>query len=98
MGRGPEKIRTVIFQDLILIRLKGFLSISEKNLARNPEGIQLIKNARTALFENAREELEATIKTVIDVGIVSTYSDVSTKTGEKIIAIVVDQDIESLMK
>ena len=98
MGRGPEKIRTVIFQDLILIRLKGFLSISEKNLARNPEGIQLIKNARTALFENAREELEATIKTVIDVNIVSTYSDVSTKTGEKIIAIVVDQDIEKLIK
>ena len=98
MGRGPEKIRTVIFQDLILIRLKGFLSISEKNLDRNPGGIQLIKNARTALFENAREELEATIKTVIDVNIVSTYSDVSTKTGEKIIAIVIDQDIESLMK
>ena len=98
MGRGPEKIRTVIFQDLILIRLKGCLSISEKNLARNPGGIQLIKNARTALFENAREELEATIKTVIDVNIVSTYSDVSTKTGEKIIAIVIDQDIENLMK
>ena len=98
MGRGPEKIRTVIFQDLILIRLKGFLSISEKNQARNPGGIQLIKNARTALFENAREELEATIKTVIDVNIVSTYSDVSTKTGEKIIAIVIDQDIENLMK
>jgi uncharacterized protein YbcI len=98
MGRGPDKIRTVIFQDLILIRLNGFLSISEKNLAKNPGGIQLIKNARTALFENAREELEATIKTVLDVNIVSTYSDVSTKTGEKIIAIVVDQDIEKLMK
>ena len=25
-GRGPEKIRTIIFQDLIIIRLKGFLS------------------------------------------------------------------------
>ena len=62
MGRGPEKIRTVIFQDLILIRLKGFLSISEKNLAKNPGGIQMIKNARTALFENARKELETTIK------------------------------------
>ena len=98
MGRGPEKIRTVIFQDLILIRLKGFLSISEKNLAKNPGGIQMIKNARTALFENARKELETTIKTVLDVNIVSTYSDVSTKTGEKIIAIVIDQDIENLMK
>ena len=98
MGRGPEKIRTVIFQDLILIRLNGFLSISEKNLAKNPGGIQMIKNARTALFENARIELETTIKTVLDVNIVSTYSDVSTKTGEKIIAIVVDQDIEKLIK
>ena len=98
MGRGPEKIRTVIFQDLILIRLNGFLSISEKNLAKNPGGIQMIKNARTALFENARKELETTIKTVLDVNIVSTYSDVSTKTGEKIIAIVIDQDIENLMK
>ena len=98
MGRGPEKIRTVIFQDLILIRLNGFLSISEKNLAKNPGGIQMIKNARTALFENARKELETTIKTVLDVNIVSTYSDVSTKTGEKIIAIVVDQDIEKLIK
>ena len=98
MGRGPEKIRTVIFQDLILIRLKGFLSISEKNLAKNPGGIQMIKNARTALFENARKVLETTIKTVLDVNIVSTYSDVSTKTGEKIIAIVVDQDIEKLIK
>lgn len=94
MGRGPEKIRTIIFQDLIIVRLKGFLSKSEKSLAQNKEGIDLIKKIRIALFENARESLEETIKSVIDVNIVSTYSDVSTKTGEKIIAIVVDQDIE----
>lgn len=43
MGRGPEKIRTIIFQDLIIIRLKGFLSTSEKSLAQNKEGIDLIK-------------------------------------------------------
>ncbi|MDF2611139.1 MAG: hypothetical protein K0R92_2613 [Lachnospiraceae bacterium] len=48
----------------------------------------------TALFENARESLEQAIKSVIDVNIISTYSDVSTKTGEKIIAVVVDKDIE----
>ena len=53
MGRGPEKIRTIIFQDLIIIRLKGFLSTSEKSLAQNKEGIDLIKKVRTALFENA---------------------------------------------
>ncbi|WP_434797704.1 DUF2294 domain-containing protein [Terrisporobacter vanillatitrophus] len=94
MGRGPEKIRTIILQDMIVIRLKGFLSMSEKNLSRNKEGVELIKKVRTSLFENAREEFEETIKSVIDVNIISTYSDVSTKTGEKIIAIILDQNIE----
>ena len=94
MGRGPEKIRTIIIQDMILIRLKGFLSISEKNLAHNKDGVELIKKVRTSLFENSREEFESAIKSVIDVNIVSTYSDVSTKTGEKIIAIILDQNIE----
>jgi uncharacterized protein YbcI len=94
MGRGPEKIRTIIFQDLIIIRLKGFLSPSEKNLAQNREGIELIKRVRNALFENARDDLEQAIRSVIDVTIISTHSDVSTKTGEKIIAVVVDQNIE----
>jgi uncharacterized protein YbcI len=94
MGRGPEKIRTIIFQDLIIIRLKGFLSTSEKSLAQSKDGVDLIKKVRTALFENEREGLEEAIKSVIDVNIISTYSDISTKTGEKIIAIVIDQDIE----
>ena len=94
MGRGPEKIRTIIFQDLIIVRLKGFLSKSERSLAQTKEGIDLIKKVRTALFENARENLENTIKDIIDVNIISTYSDVSTKTGEKIIGIVAEEDIE----
>lgn len=97
MGRGPEKIRTIIIQDLILIRLKGFLSMSEKKLANNKEGVELIKRVRSSLFENAREEFETAIKSVIDVNIVSTYSDVSTKTGEKIITVILDQNIENLI-
>jgi len=94
MGRGPEKIRTIIFQDLILIRLKGFLSTSEKSLAQTKEGIELVKKVRTALFENARDGLENAIKSVLDASIISTYSDVSTKTGEKIIVVVMDRNIE----
>jgi uncharacterized protein YbcI len=94
MGRGPEKIRTMILQDLIIIRMKGFLSKSEKSLAQNKDGIELIKKVRTALFENALEALEEAVKSIINVNIISIHSDVSTKTGEKIIAIVVDQNIE----
>lgn len=94
MGRGPEKIRTIIFQDMIMIRLKGFLSPSEKNLAQSRDGIELIKKLRTALFENAREGLEEAIRSVVDVNVISTHSDVSTKTGEKIIVVIVDENLE----
>ena len=97
MGRGPEKIRTIIIQDMIIIRLKGFLSPSEKNLAETREGIELIKKLRTALFENAREGLEEAIRSVMDVKVVSTHSDVSTRTGEKIIVIVLDKNIEEIL-
>jgi uncharacterized protein YbcI len=97
MGRGPEKIKVTIIQDLILARLTGFLSVSEKALANNKEGVELVKKVRTALFENSREILESKIKSVIDVEIVSTFSDISTKTGEKIIAIIADRDLEKLI-
>jgi uncharacterized protein YbcI len=94
MGRGPKQIRTIIIQDLIIVRLKGFLSQSEQKLAESSQGIELIKKLRATLFENAREYLETLIKEVIDVNIISTHSDVSTKTGEKIIVITVDENLE----
>lgn len=97
MGRGPEKIRTIIAQDLIIVRINGFLSISEKRLSQTKEGVDLVKKVRTALFENSRDSLEETIKAVINVNVISTFSDVSTKTGEKVIAIVVDKDIEKII-
>ncbi|HHV13341.1 MAG TPA: DUF2294 domain-containing protein [Clostridiales bacterium] len=94
MGRGPKQIRTLIFQDMIVIRLKGFLSQSEQKLAENSQGVELLKKVRVTLFESARSCLEALIKEVVDIDIISTYSDVSTKTGEKIIVITVGENLE----
>ncbi|MCL6589668.1 MAG: DUF2294 domain-containing protein [Firmicutes bacterium] len=95
MGRGPKQIKTLITQDLIIIRLMGFLSHSEQKLVTdNSQGVELIKKVRTTLFESARNYLETLIKEVIDVEIISTHSDVSTKTGEKIIVITVGENLE----
>lgn len=95
MGRGPKQIRTLIAQDLIIVRLVGFLSHSEQKLvAENVQGVELIKKVRSALFESARTCLETLIKDIIDVEIISTHSDVSTKTGEKIIVITVGENLE----
>lgn len=94
MGRGPKQIRTLIIQDLIIIRLKGFLSQSEQKLAENSQGVELLKKVRMTLFENSRTYLVNLINEVVDVEVISTHSDVSTKTGEKIIVITVGEDLE----
>lgn len=98
MGRGPKDIRTIINKDLIIVRLSGFLSQSEKKLAETSNGVKLIKEVRTALFENARDYFDNLIKQIADVNIISTHSDVSTKTGEKIIIFTVDEDLDIRLK
>ncbi|MHB1314614.1 MAG: Na-translocating system protein MpsC family protein [Christensenellales bacterium] len=95
MGRGPKQIKTIIIQDLIIIRLKGFLSQSEQKLAENIQGVELLKKVRTTLFESSRSYLETLIKEVLDVEIISTHSDVSTKSGEKIIVLTVTENLET---
>lgn len=97
MGRGPKNIRTYIINDMIVARLYGFLSPSEKKLTENIQGIELFKKMRASLFEGGRGYLEALLSEIIDVPIISTYSDVSAKTNEKIIVIVVDRNLEELV-
>lgn len=94
MGRGPKQINTIIIQDLVIIRLKGFFSISEKRLAENESGIELLKKVRSRLFENEADHFKKLIEDIIGVDIISIYSDVSTRTGEKIIVLTVNEDIE----
>lgn len=94
MGRGPKQIRTLIIQDLIIIRLKGFLNQAEQKLAENSQGVELLKKVRTMLFENSRTYFVSLIREVVDVEVISTHSDVSTKTGEKIIIITVGENLE----
>jgi len=98
MGRGPKTIKTYIINDMIIVRLTGFLSPSEQKLTDNPQGIELFKQVRTSLFEGGRGYLETLITDFIDVAIVSTHSDISTKTGEKIIVITVDKNLEEYIK
>uniref|UniRef100_A0A7C3IFM3 DUF2294 domain-containing protein n=1 Tax=Gracilinema caldarium TaxID=215591 RepID=A0A7C3IFM3_9SPIR len=96
MGRGPKQIKTTIIQDMIVIRLKGFLSQAEFKLAQNIQGIELLKRVRASLFEGARENFERLIKDVIDVEIISIHSDVSTRTGEKVIVLIVSSNIDNM--
>lgn len=94
MGRGPVDVRTHIIQDMVLIRLKGVLTPAERHLAKDEEGIHLIKLVRAKLLENASGILADVIKGITGYAVISFHTDISTKTGERIIIITLAEDLE----
>jgi len=97
LGRGPKTVKTYILNDVIFVRLTGYLSPSEQKLTDTPQGIELFKQVRTSLFEGGRGYLETLITDIVNVAIISTHSDISTKTGEKIIVITTDRSLDEFI-
>jgi uncharacterized protein YbcI len=69
------------------------LTPAEKQLAKVSEGADLIKKIRSQLLEGARDLLTKIIVEVTGCGIKSLHSDISTKTGERIIVFVLDKNL-----
>ena len=88
MGRGPREVRVHLLDDLLVVRLHGFLTAAEQHLAKSlpaEKGRDLIKQVRTHLIETARPLIDAMIQGVTGVKVVSLHHDISTTTGEKVI-------------
>jgi len=95
MGRGPTACKTYIIDDIILVRLKGVLTPAEQHLSKNPEGRELIKRVRANLLENARTLLAEVIEKVVAVKFTSLHTDISTKTGERVIIFTLTENLEA---
>lgn len=94
MGRGPIKITSRIIDDVVLVRLWGFLTPAEKLVAKTTDGTELIKKVRVRLFEEANDQFKEMISGILNKNILSIHSDVSTVTGEKVIVITLDSKIQ----
>lgn len=95
MGRGPKKIKALVANELLVIRLQGFLSQAEQRLFETNQGIGSWKKIRALLFESNIESFQTILKEIIPVDIVSVHSDVSTKTGEKMIVVTFAECVEA---
>ena len=94
LGRGPLDARTVFLEDMILVRLKGLMTPAEQKLAAAGDGRDLVKEMRRQLFETSRPLLEEMVTTLTGARLVSLHTDMSTKTGERIVVLVVDEDLD----
>jgi len=98
MGRGPLETRTHIVEDMVIVRLTKVLTRAEEQLTKTAEGLALIKKVRVTLLEEARHLLEAIIKDITDITVLSMHTDISTTTGERVIIFVLDRNLEGVLK
>ena len=88
MGRGPLETKSYVIDDMVLVRLKNVLTPAEMKLAESEDherGRYLIKQMRQELIERGRPLLDAVIHDILQVSVISLHTDISAKTGERII-------------
>jgi uncharacterized protein YbcI len=98
MGRGPVDIKTYLFDDIVFIRLKGVLTKAETQLASggSKDNRDLIKRVRIELLEKGRPLLEAIIENILNRKVVSLHTDISTRTGERLIIFTLNEPLNDL--
>ncbi len=98
LGRGPSDARTFFLNDMIIVRLRGILTPAEVRLAENPANRELVKETRRRLFESSRPALVEIVHGVTGCQLVSLHTDMSTKTGERVIVLTVDSDLNTVFE
>ena len=94
LGRGPKDARTYIIDDMIFIRLQGILTPAEQKLAENKESRVLVKETRRQLFESSRPLLADIVENITGAQLESLHTDMSSRTGERIVVLVTDENLE----
>jgi uncharacterized protein YbcI len=94
MGRGPERIRTRIVEDLVIVRSFGVFTSAEKQLTTSHEGRRIIKAMRQQVLEAGRSVLESIVQKHTGAEVVSVHSDISTKSEEWLDVFVLDRALE----
>jgi uncharacterized protein YbcI len=96
MGRGPVETRTYLLGDLVVVRLKGVLTPAEQQLAKSnsPRSAYLLKQVRNELLACGRTVLEELLQGILNVGVQSIHTDISTKTGERVIVFSLQQKLD----
>lgn len=98
IGRGPQEAKTYIVQDMVITRFKGVLTTEEKHLVNHDTGRKLVKQMRQVLREMYSQEFEKIVENLTHCKVLSSHSDTSTKTGERIEVFIVDKDLEKLFE
>jgi uncharacterized protein YbcI len=94
IGQGPENTRIYILEDMIIVRLKGKLLPIEEKLLEGENGVGLVKDIREKLHQILTTHLGQIVSDVTGRQVISSHSDISTKTGEMLEVFILDENYE----
>ncbi len=96
LGRGPLSVKTDIVRNMIIVLLKGILTPAEKHLATSLDGMLSIKRIRADLIESGNDQLKQIMQDITGFSVLSFHTDVSTRTGERIIVFIMNDHFDFL--
>ncbi|WP_243385303.1 DUF2294 domain-containing protein [Bacillus kexueae] len=94
LGRGSLSVKTDIFRDMIIVNLRGILTPAEYLVCETKEGMLSIKKVRSNLVESGVEDLKKIIFEITGEEVSSFFTDISTRTGERIMVFKLQNNYE----
>lgn len=83
-GRGPLNFKLYVVDDIIVIKYKGVLSESEKQIAETSDGAEMIKNIRRRGFDINLDKLKFEVENFLNTKILNVFTDILPKDDEKV--------------
>ncbi|WP_436855544.1 DUF2294 domain-containing protein [Staphylococcus caeli] len=94
LGRGSLSVKTDILRDMIIVSLQGVLTQAEYKVCETNEGLLTIKRTRSKLVESGIDALDDIILSITGETVKSFHTDLSSRTGERIIIFKLENDFE----
>lgn len=95
LGVGPRETRVYLVEDMIIVRLKGKLLPIEQKLLEGKGGIEMVKDIRKRLHEILTQNLGNIVTAITKRKVISSHSDISTKSGEILEVFILDENLEN---
>ena len=90
----PGDVRVILEKDILIIKLVGIFSQSERELAMTRKGDELINKMYNALFDRTVSVLEKMLKRVVKEGIKSSSMEINLKDTECFCIFTFSENIE----
>lgn len=95
LGRGSVSVKSDILRDMIIVNLHGILTPAEYSVCQDKEGLLSVKEHRNSLVESGLEELKEIIWTITGQEVVNFHTDISTRTGDRVMVFKLSCDFHS---